>query len=104
MYDMKTYVLLPTIIVLCTIFITSIIVVFQSTYVEITAIKLANEPEKYFVVINAEPALLRAISDPGKHVRLCSLNGIQIDDLIVQHGTTNIKCENDYYEIRIAVS
>jgi hypothetical protein len=65
-------------------------------WTELTADKLAEKPEKYFEVINAEPILLEAIA--SGHVR-CSTSDTQIDDLASQYNTNNIEYKSEYYSV-----
>lgn len=59
--------------------------------------KLSNKPEEYFVVTDADPVLLQAISHLGESVRFNSLDETEIDDLRDQYGTSNIEYQNNYY-------
>ncbi len=63
--------------------------------------KLSNRPEEYFVVTNADPVLLQAISQLGESVSFNSLDETEIDDLIDQHGTSNVKFQENYYKVGI---
>ena len=63
--------------------------------------KLASKPEEYFVLTDADPALLQAISHPGETVPLHLLDETEIDDLMEQHGTNNIEYQNNYYSVGI---
>ncbi len=67
----------------------------------IQAEKLSNKPEKYFVVTNADPTLLQAISHLGEYVSFHLLDETQIDELIDQYGTNNIGYQSNYYRIYI---
>ncbi len=63
--------------------------------------KLSDRPEEYFVVTNADPTLLQAISNSGDYVSFHLLDETQMDELIGQHGTSNIEYQSNYYNIRI---
>ena len=63
--------------------------------------KLFDKPEEYFVVTNADATLLQAISNSGDYVSFHLLDETQMDELIGQHGTSNIEYQNNYYNIRI---
>ena len=70
-------------------------------FTELVAEKLEDKPEKYFVVTNADPVLLQAISHPGEPVPLHSSDETEIDDLIGQYGTNNMEYQNNYYSVVI---
>ncbi len=94
---------LTIIMVLCAT--TAILIPFLSPpligYSDLVAKKLVDEPEKYFVITNPDPALLQAISQSGEHVALKSFDETQIDELMSQYGTDNIEYQDSYYQVRI---
>ena len=59
--------------------------------------KLSNKPEEYFVVTDADPVLLQAISHLGEPVRFNSLDETEFDDLRDQYRTGNLEYQNNYY-------
>ena len=63
--------------------------------------KLSDKPEAYFVVTNADPTLLQAISNSGDYVSFHLLDETQMDELIDQHETNNIEYQNNYYRVWI---
>jgi hypothetical protein len=65
--------------------------------------QLSNKPEEYFVVTNADPVLLQAISHLGESVRFNSLDETEIDDLINQYGTSNLEYQNNYYWVGMPI-
>jgi len=70
-------------------------------FTELVAEKLEDKPEEYFVVTNADPALLQAISHPGEPVPLHSLDETEFDELNNQYGTNNVEYQNNYYSVGI---
>jgi hypothetical protein len=66
--------------------------------------KLSNTPEKYFVVTDADPVLVQAISHLGKPISFDSLDETEIGDLAYQYGTSNIEYQNNYYSVGVLVS
>ena len=96
------FILLPMIMAVCAVIL--LINASNIPYAVITAYRLEDKPEKSFIIIDADPALLDAISNPAKHVRANSLlDDTQIDNLIAQHNTSNIEYQNSYYRIDIAM-
>jgi len=91
--------------------LTAVMVVCAATMISVSSVelnfnalvteKLASKPEEYFVLTDADPALLQAISHPGETVPLHLLDETEIDDLMEQHGTNNIEYQNNYYSIGI---
>jgi hypothetical protein len=64
--------------------------------------KLSNKPEEYFVVTDADPVLLQAISHLGESVRFNSLDETEIDNLGDSHGAY-IEYQNNYYWVGILI-
>jgi len=73
---------------------------YHPTY-GIWAERLAEEPATYFILDSPDPLVSQAISNPGTSVFTDSLEGTQIDDLIRQHDTGNIKTNGSFYQIGI---
>lgn len=71
--------------------------------VEITAEKLSSIPEQYFVVTEDDPVLLQAISQLGEPGSVNSLAETEIDDWIKEHGTNNLKFQENYYKVYIPI-
>ena len=91
---------LAIIMVLCAATLISVTSI-ELTFNELVAEKLSNKPEEYFVVTDAEPVLLQAISHLGEPVSLHLLDETEIDDLINQYGTSNLEYQNNYYWVGI---
>ena len=91
---------LTIIMVLCATTMISIFSI-ELTFNALVAEKLSNKPEEYFVVTNADPALLQAISHLGETVPLHSLDETEFDDLREQYRTSNIGYQNNYYWVGI---
>lgn len=72
--------------------------------VEITAEKLSSIPEQYFVVTDDDPVLLQAISQLGEPVSVNSLAETEIDNWIKEHGTNNLKFQENYYKVYIPIA
>ncbi|MGB9914363.1 MAG: hypothetical protein ACPLIG_00410 [Candidatus Bathyarchaeales archaeon] len=71
--------------------------------VEITAEKLSSIPEQYFVVTDDDSVLLQAISQLGEPVSVNSLAETEIDNWIKEHGTNNLKFQENYYKVYIPI-
>lgn len=71
--------------------------------VEVTAEKLSSIPEQYFVVTEDDPVLLQAISQLGEPVSVNSLAETEIDNWIKEHGTNNLKFQENYYKVYIPI-
>jgi len=80
-----------------------LIYIFQSPSLDMVADKLENKPEEFFVVTDADPILLQAISHLGEPIRFSSMDETRIDDLTDKHGTNDMEYQNSYYRVRIAV-
>lgn len=63
--------------------------------------KLNEKPAEYFSLPNPDQFVLQAIQTES-YVDTGSLNGTQIDQLIMQHGTNNIEYKGSYYRVQIA--
>ena len=72
---------------------------YYPTYL-IQAERLSQQPDTYFVLENPDAIVSQAISNPEEYV-MYSLEDTQIDELIDEHNTSNIKVNDSYYWIGI---
>ncbi len=96
----KVFIGLTVIVVLCAAILISVSSI-ELAFNALVAEKLSNKPEEYFVVTEAEPVLLQAISHLGEPVPFHLLDDTEIDDLMNQHGTSNLEYQNNYYSVSI---
>jgi hypothetical protein len=73
---------------------------YHPTYL-IQAERLSQQPDTYFILENPDAIVSQAISNPEEYVTINSLEDTQIDELIDEHNTSNIKVNNSYYWIGI---
>jgi hypothetical protein len=76
---------------------------FSTSKPEMTAEKLSDKPDKFFVVTEIDPILAQAISSLGQSVQF-NLGESKVDDLIAQHDTSNIEYQGYYFRISITIS
>lgn len=97
---MKIFAGLIIIIILCATYII-VLPHIAALKLAMVAEKLSNKPREYFVVTDADPVLLQAISHRGELTYFSSLDETEIDDLTGQHGTSNVEYQNNYYSAGI---
>ena len=73
---------------------------YHPTYL-IQAERLSQQPDTYFYLENPDAIVSQAISNPEEFVTIYSLEDTQIDELIDEHNTSNIKVDDSYYWIGI---
>ncbi|MEM2130518.1 MAG: hypothetical protein QXZ70_07980 [Candidatus Bathyarchaeia archaeon] len=73
---------------------------YHSTYA-ITAERLTEKPDTYFLLENPDVYVSQAISNPQEFVVINTFEDSQIDELIEEHHTNNIQVDDSYYEISI---
>ena len=69
----------------------------------IQAERLSQQPDTYFILENPDAIVSQAISNPEEYVTINSLEDTQIDELINEHNTSNIKVNDSYYWIGIVL-
>jgi hypothetical protein len=67
----------------------------------IQAERLSQQPDTYFVLENPDAIVSQLISNPEEYVIMYSLEDTQIDELIDEPNTGNIKVNDNYYWIGI---
>jgi hypothetical protein len=71
--------------------------------------KFSEVPDEYFVMTEADPVLSKAISKMEKSesgrvtMSFNSLDETEVDELIIQHKTGNIKYQANYYFVGILI-
>ena len=73
---------------------------YHPTYA-IQAESLSQQPDTYFSLENPDAVVSLAISNPEEYVIINSLEDTQIDELIDEHNTSNIKVNDSYYWVGI---
>jgi len=73
---------------------------YHPTYL-IQAERLTQQPDTYFILENPDAVVSQAISNPEEYVTINSLEDTQIDELIDEHNTSNIKVNDSYYWVGI---
>jgi hypothetical protein len=73
---------------------------YHPTYA-IQAERLSQQPDTYFSLENPDAVVSQAISNPEEYVTINSLEDTQIDELIDEHNTSNIKVNDSYYWVGI---
>ena len=69
----------------------------------IQAERLSQQPDTYFVLDKPDAVVSQAISNPEEYVTIKSMEDTQIDELIAEHKTSNIKVNDSYYWIGIVL-
>ena len=67
----------------------------------IVAQELGETPQIYFSVENPDSFVSQAIAEPGKIIFVGDRQNTNIDDLIEENVTRNVKINNRYYDIDI---
>src|SRR4030067_3049724 len=75
---------------------------YHPTYL-VQAERLSPQPDTYFILENPDAIVSQAISNPDGYVTVYSLEDTQIDELINEHNTSNIKVNDSYYWIGIVL-
>ena len=73
---------------------------YHPTYL-VQAERLSPQPDTYFILENPDAIVSQAISNPDGYVTVYSLEDTQIDELIDEHNTSNIKVNDSYYWVGI---
>ena len=73
---------------------------YHPTYL-VQAEKLSQQPDTYFILENPDAIVSQAISNPEEYVTINSLEDTQIDELIDEHNTSNVKVNDSYYWLGI---
>ena len=73
---------------------------YHPTYL-IQAERLNQQPDTYFILENPDAIVSQVISNPEEYVTINSLEDTQIDELIDEHNTSNVKVNDSYYWLGI---
>ena len=77
-----------------------IAVTSQSSGTAISATRLEEKPDTYFVIEDPDSYFLKAVSNEGEPVSLGLFGDTNIDELITIHNTNNISYLDDFFVVQ----
>jgi len=77
-----------------------ILVTAQSSGTAISATRLEEKPDTYFVIEDPDSYFLKAVSNEGEPVSLGLFGDTNIDELITIHNTNNISYLDDFFVVQ----